>query len=200
MLIKKFLLLLFSVLLLASCGEVKNSRYRDTSHLETPPRMEIVERKKVDKAKDEKVKGLGNVVSLAGTNEQPVLKIKKLFDRSWNIVEQALQVGNIEVTDKNREQGSFYVSYDPDANHAGDQELVDKLTFFIFKDEYEEAKYKLSVVWRESDTEVSAKVVDQDNLKEMLEDDEDADDGDIDKGAKLIHSLYKIIRDDLPLN
>ena len=194
-----FLLLL---LLLVSCSDVKNTRFRDTSSLEMPPEMEVVEKPKVaiKENEDHIEKGLGDSVSLAGTDEKPVMKIKKLFDRSWTLVEQALKLGEIEVTDKNREQGIFYVLFDPDVQSSGDSESTDTLSFFFFEDEYEEAAYQIKVAWIESDTEVKVELVNQINT-DLLDDDEDKEafEGTVDGGGKLLNILYNIIKNDLPL-
>jgi len=192
-----FLLLLF----LVSCSDTKNTRYQDTSTLEMPPEMEIVEKPAVAEPKiieDIVDKGLGDSVVLSGPTEEPLIKIKKMFDRSWGIVEQALKLNEIEITDKNREEGVFYVNFDPDAQTSDGSELFDGMTFSFFNDEYEEAAYKLTVVWRESNTEVNAELAGQTNM-DMLNDDEDFG-GSVDAGAKLIKKLYKTIRDDLPLD
>ena len=165
--------------------------------------MEIVETEKGVEDKYEKLTntGLGDEnVSYTGSAEKPVMKIKKLFDRSWILVEQALKLSEIEITDKNREQGFFYVNFDPDAQGSKDTELIDSVSFFFFEDEYEAAAYKLIVKWNETDTEVTAELANQINT-DLLDDDEDKEDfeGSIDGGAELLKKLYKTIRDDLPL-
>jgi len=190
-----FLLLLF----LASCSEIKTSKYQDTTYLETPPAMAIIEKPKVVEPKqEEKVvdKGLGEQVSIAGTSQKPLIKIKKMFERSWDIVEQALKLNKIEITDKNRDEGFFYVKFDPDDEGS---ELLDNVTFFFFEDEYEEAAYKLTVGWQESDTEVEAELVNENNM-DIVDEEKGDFDGSVDAGAKLIKQLYKTIRDDLPLD
>lgn len=159
-----------------------------------------VEAKENEEDKDLTDKGLGDSVTLAGIDEKPVMKIKKLFNRSWTLVEQALKLGEIEITDKNREQGIFYVLFDPDAQGTGDSESTDTLSFFFFEDEYEEAAYQIKVAWIESDTEVKVELVDQVNT-ELLDDDEDtaAFEGTVNSGEKLLNILYNIIKNDLPL-
>ena len=204
MVFKKYFLLIIISLVLLSCAESRNSRYKDTSHLEMPPEMEIVETEPVVVGEYEKLTntGLGDeYVSYAGSAEKPVMKIKKLFDRSWVLVEQALKLSEIEITDKNREQGFFYVNFDPDAQGSKDTELIDGVSFFFFEDEYEAAAYKLIVKWNETDTEVTAELANQINT-DMLDDDEDMEDfeGSVDSGASLLKKLYKTIRDDLPLD
>ena len=198
---KYFLLILISSVLL-SCAESRSSRYKDTSQLEMPPEMEIVETEKVAVDKYEKLTntGLGDeYVSYLGSAEAPVMKIKKLFDRSWVLVEQALKLSEIEITDKHREQGVFYVNFDPDAGDSKDNELIDSVTFFFFEDEYDEAAYKLTVKWNETDTEVTAELVNQVNT-DLLDDEDEDFGGSVDSGTMLLKKLYKTIRDDLPLD
>ena len=203
MFFKNYSVLVFISLVLASCAETEKSRYKDTSHLEMPPEMEIVETEKVVVSEYEKLTntGLGDNVLYEGSPEPPVMKIKKLFDRSWVLIEQALKLSEIEITDKNREQGVFYVNFDPDARDSKDAELIDSVTFFFFEDEYDAAAYKLKVEWRETDTEVTAELVNQVNT-DLLDDDEDMEDFEesVDDGTKLLKKLYKTIRDDLPLD
>jgi len=198
---KKNWLVLLVPLLNTACSDSVNTRYKDTSHLETPPVLIIAEQpKQAIQAKDvDKKTGLGRVVSLSGPAAQPILKIKKIFDRSWNIVEQGLNLSEIEITDKNRDKGVFYVKFDPDQKLSKDSGVMDSLSFFFFEDEYEEAAYKLTVQWHDSDTEVSVEAIEQD--EDNFLDDEDGDfENSIDLGAMLINALYKTIKDDLPLD
>jgi outer membrane protein assembly factor BamC len=194
-----FFLALFS-LVLVSCAESKKSRFRDTSHLEKPPEMEIAETAKEVVAEEDKEissTGLGDeYVSYSDSAEKPMMKIKKLFDRSWILVEQALKLSKIEITDKNRDQGFFYVNFDPNA-----EESNDNVTFLFFEDEYDAAAYKLIVEWNETATEVTTELVNRVNTD--LPDEEDMEDFEgsvVDGGAKLLKKLYKTIRDDLPLD
>ncbi len=70
-------------LLTVACSGSSSARYKDTSDLETPPVMVIKETpKKLVKQEEElEKKGLGQIVSIAGSVKEPVLKIKKNFDR-----------------------------------------------------------------------------------------------------------------------
>lgn len=180
-------------LLITACSNTEKPRYQDTSHLEKPPIIIIAESPKKTELKKEDLAektGLGGVASISNSKTQPVLKIKKIFDRSWDIVEQALSLSEIKITDKNRDKGVFFVNFDPDQKES---------SFFSFDDEYEEAAYKLIVKWRDSDTEVTAELVDQDG-DDILDDGEDDIDDSTDSGSKLIKALYKTIRDDLPID
>ncbi len=200
---KKYWLAFLLPFLITACSSSHNAKYKDTSTLERPPEMDIIETTKAEVVAIEKeeLTGLGSIVSISGSDEKLVLKIKKMFSRSWNIVEQALNLAEVEITDKNRDKGVFYVTFDPDQQTEKDSGMIDKMTFFLFKDEYEEAAYKLTVVWHESDTQITAELIDKEveDLLDDGEDDVDAEDS-IDSGIMLIQSLYKTIRDDLPLD
>lgn len=198
---KKYWLLFLLPVLISACSDVKNTKYKDTSALEAPPVMKIAETPKVQFEEKEEAEntGLGDIVSISSSAEYPVIKIKKMFERSWSIVEQGLALSEIEITDRNRDKGVFYVKFDPDRLSSKDSGLLDKMTFFLFKDDYEEASYKITVVWRESNTEVSTELIDEvDN--DLLDDGEEDFESSIDSGGMLIKALYKTIRDDLPID
>lgn len=201
---KKISVLILISLLTVSCSSSKNSKYKSTEHLETPPKMKVIKTPKIpiENGKDEVIekKGFGESVLLDNENNKSTIKIKKTFERSWEIIDQALKLNEIEITDKNRDRGVFYVTYDPDDQSAGESTFIDKITFFIFNDEYVEADYKLTVTWRESDTEIIAEVVNTEK-NDLLDDGEDDDmKGTTDSGDKLLKALYKTIKDDLPVN
>lgn len=187
-------------LLTLSCSDSNQSRYKDTHHLEEPPQIKIVQKPKISEVAvktDIGDNGLGKGVLLVNVENKAILKIKKNFDHSWEVVDQALKLNEIEITDKDRGQGVFYVTYDPDDQQMGDTSLIDKMTFFMFKDEYDEAEYKLTVVWRESETDITAELVESET-NDLLDDGEDTDvDGTTDDGTMLLNALYKTIRDDL---
>lgn len=187
-------------LLLSACSSSESSRYKDLSHLEKPPVIIVAETTNKTPGKVDEIverKGFGEIVSLAGSAGLSQLKIKKIFDRSWNIVEQALNLKEIEITDRNRDEGVFYLKYDPDQGRDKEPGFFGK--FSLFKtDNYDEARYKLTVVWRDTETEVSVDLVGEDG--KVITDDLDYDEefeGRTDSGALLIKDLYKTIRDDL---
>ncbi len=198
---KSFWIFLLLTFFLSACTEVKSTRYRDTTGLEQPPEMEIVESAKVEPEQNEQenLTGLGNIVSLSREDGEAVILIKKIFDRSWDIVGQTLDLTQVEVTDKNREQGVYYVNFDADQQSSSDKGLMENVTFFLFKDDYEEAAYKLHVKWKENNTEIRAELVGQ-VKDDLLDDGEDDFEGEVDGGEKLMHLLYKTMRHDLPID
>jgi len=199
MVLKNSWLLFLIILFVGACSEAKNTRYKDTSVLESPPVMDIVEKPKAVVKETEKIEntGLGDVVKLVGSDEQPVIQIKKIFDRSWDIVGEGLKLSEIEISDKNREEGVYYLRFDPDNRSSKDSGLMDSMAFLFFTDDYDEAPYKLTVIWKDSSTEVTAELVDEQS-DDFLDDGKGDFDGSVDSGAKLIKALYKTIRDDLP--
>jgi hypothetical protein len=199
--IKKNGALILMALCIGACSESKNPKYKDTSLLEKPPVMPIVAKQKdrveeSEEEQDEK-KGLGDNIILTEFEQKPIIKIKKNFDLSWNFVEQALQLKDIEISDKNREKGIYYVTFDPD--EQSDSTLADAMTFFLFKDDYAEAAYKLTV--KEKATDNSEIIIEHIATEEndLMDDDGDDFDGTIDEGVMLMNTLYKTIRDELEI-
>ena len=174
--------------ILIACSDAK-PKYRDTTDLEIPPRLVITERPS-GTGKDEVQKDLKEYVFLDDVENPPILKIKKLFDRSWNLVGQALDKKKIEITDKNRDQGVYFVKYDPSADLG---KVFGNVKLFFFEEEYGEAEYKLSIAWHETETEVRAVLIAQQETSFDDEDDEELGDA----SAKLIKTLYDTINDEL---
>ncbi len=193
--------LIFVTLLCVSCVDVKSSQYKDTSELEQPPQMEIVVKKKAEVTSEEEQndQGLGSRVTFSESTGKSAIKIKKLFNRSWNIVEQALKLNDIEIKDKNRELGVFYILFDPDELSDREESVLPNFAFSFFQDDYDKAAYKLLVIWKESVTEVTADLV-EDDVSDLLDDDEDELGNDADGGKILLKTLYKTIKEDLPIN
>ena len=200
---KKIVLLVS--LCLISCSETKSNRYQDTSHLEAPPQLIITEKPKApteeeSESKESESKGLGDYVLFDQSEKQAFITIKKHFPRAWNIVTQAIELNNIEITDKNREQGIFYVTFDPDSDESEDSTFIDTMTFFFFKDEYKEANYKLTVSKQENSVQVTAELNDVKEDDILLDDEGDDFDALVDDGTKLLKTLYGTIKNDLPVN
>ena len=187
-------------ILLSSCSH-RDIKYQDNSQLEMPPTMAITKqmRQQSRPTITEPQTGLGSAVWFAEQANKPTIHLKKSFARSWNIVQQALKLNEIEITDKNRDEGIIYVLYDPDTSESGVFNLVN---FFLFKDTYSEASYQLNIAWQQTATDITVQLM-SDNGKNMLtdveEDNEDANQP-ADGSLELSRLLFKIIKDDLPLN
>ncbi len=174
----------FFTLFFSACSDVQQ-KYRDTTELETPPQVIVAGAASADKPFEAREKPKV-FVFLDDTVSPPVLKIKKLFDRSWNLIDQTLTEKEIEVTDKNRDEGVFFLKYNPD-DHS-DKHVFGNIRMFIFEPEYQNSEYKLSLAWRETETEVRAEMIRPENIV-LDEDEEEPEDG----SEKLIQALYDAI-------
>ena len=181
---------------LVSCGTTEEVRYRDTSMLEKPPTLisnrPVEEQKEADsnsEPEEEAKTGLGTKVYMTDSNPL-LLIIKQPFDEAWSTLAQALKQQEIKVTDRNREEKAYYVTYDPDSYESVN-------IFSLFNSEYTEESYLLKLEARDSETAISAEMV-EDAKKSSLSDNKD---GYYDKptdGAEiLLKSLHQTLRDDL---
>ncbi|KAF3978522.1 MAG: outer membrane protein assembly factor BamC [Methylococcales symbiont of Iophon sp. n. MRB-2018] len=186
--------------MISACSGLNGARYQDTTDLEVPPKLEIVEKPKLLSTEKDKVKNkdLSGVVVLAGTKQKPVIKVKKLFYRSWQLVEKALKLNKIKVKDKNRDLGVFYVIFPSEDIQSG-RIFSSIKSIFSAEENHSKAGYKLTVVWDENNTVITAEFV-QEESDGLLDDDEDIEDFEAatkDNAATLIKALYKTIKDDL---
>lgn len=176
---------------LVSCGTTEEAHYRDTSMLERPPTLvankPANEQKEADsnsEPEEEAKTGLGTKVYMTDSNST-LFVIKQPFDEAWNTLAQALKQQDIEITDRNREEKAYYVTYDPDDYDPGS-------SFSFFKDDYAEEDYLLKLEARDDGTAISAEAVDKTNP------DNSSDDGRPTDGAgRLLKSLHETLRDDL---
>ncbi|CAA9891972.1 conserved hypothetical protein [Candidatus Methylobacter favarea] len=194
--------LLFACVLV-SCGTPDESRYRDTGMLERPP-VVVVEKKAGnqvetdDSAVSSRKKaetGLGTEVYMAASTP-PVLIIRQPFDKAWETVGQALKQNNIKITDREHDKGLYYVTYDPDRQGFEDASIFGKITSF-FSNQYDEQGYQLIVDRKDSETQISAEMV-EDTEKSHVSDHQDGyyDKKPADGAEKLLRSLYKTLHDD----
>ncbi|WP_081679142.1 outer membrane protein assembly factor BamC [Methylobacter luteus] len=176
---------------LVSCGTTEEAHYRDTSMLERPPTLvankPANEQKEADsnsESEEEAKTGLGTKVYMTDSNST-LFVIKQPFDEAWNTLAQALKQQDIEITDRNREEKAYYVTYDPDDYDPGS-------SFSFFKDDYAEEDYLLKLEARDDGTAISAEAVDKTNP------DSSSDNGKPTDGAgRLLKSLHETLRDDL---
>ncbi|MGR9101261.1 MAG: outer membrane protein assembly factor BamC [Gammaproteobacteria bacterium] len=82
------------------------------------------------------------------------LQLDEPFDKSWRIVGKAISHQSLEIVDRNRAEGIYYVQYDPDAQEIEDGSLWDELVFFFGKDKSQEKEYHIRLVETEGLTEV----------------------------------------------
>lgn len=191
------------VLGLSACADT-TKKYRDTSELERPPELEIVvtqsEQLNESTQDSEKslTKELRNLVSLQDDSH---LIINRSFDVAWLVLEKLLTLSGIEITDRNREKGQYYVVFDPDTAEKNRKESENLFTGLFSLDNYPKGRYVLTFYENPKSVKISAEFL------EYTEGRYSAQDGSAEKTpadngvAKLLKKLYSTLDDDLlPVN
>lgn len=194
--IKKTSLFIGILLLTTACSN--RHATADNTDLEKPPRLEIKVMPKAAVIEADVDNGLGDAVSLIDAKR---ISLKQPFEQAWNTVETVLQFNQIEITDRNREKGEFFINYDPDNARRKNNDVIGDVAFFLFKDEYTEAPYKIIITESEQTVEITAHKREYIQL-DLLDDGEELEfDDEVDDGAdKLIRHLYVTLKNDLPLD
>ncbi len=112
------------------------------------------------------------------------LTIVQPYDRAWARVAKALNGKAFDVSDRDRDSGMFYVSYDPDYEQSGWEKAA---SFFTGGSEMEN-DYKLKLTDNETVTEITAELIADDAFDEGNYSDPDTE------VEKFLTALYKILR------
>lgn len=203
--------LLFSLpaLFLAACTDT-SEKYRDISHLELPPTLAvehvggaaadpatIAPKSKAEKSEEAAPQNkansdLDNLILIVGGEQKPRLQMKTRFERAWDLVNNALRSAEIEVVDKNRDQGVFRVRYVAGGEGKG-RGFMSSITSF-FSDKFEDIEYTLTLDKDKKITETRVeKVVNND--QEAGSNDKEAFNKD--DTASLVKLLHKTMIADL---
>ena len=185
---------------LVSCSTSGN-KYRNTENLERPPAIEInvsetPERAPVDSvATSEAIKkGLDDQVHLDVSPGASTLVINKPFEQAWFILGVLLKQLDIEITDRNRDQGYFYVRYDPDIDYSKKRGFWDGIQSMFSEDSYAERIYALKLLESFGETEVTAGIAPESEDKPeaaVVVEEDDAKEG----SDSLITLLYRTLRE-----
>lgn len=147
-------------LLLVACADGP-SKYRDIKHLEMPPTLAI-ERNTSAPIKSSRSSAsststtsssetkskpassdLDKLIYLTGDDQHPVLQLKTRFDRAWDLINHGLQLAEIEVVDKNHDEGKIRVRYVADQASKGRGFMSSVSSFFT--DKFEDTEYTLTL-------------------------------------------------------
>ncbi len=168
--------------LLAACADTSD-KYRDIQHLELPPTLAIehtasapVETESQTTPRKKSI--LEGIEQLAEKDGKPILQINTRLDKAWELTETALKLADIEILDKNRNELTFQVNYDPDGSGL--------LT--LFNDQYYPADYTLTVTEAITGIEVSAKLAEKAVNGETQH-------GYNDASAELIKRLHQVLQE-----
>lgn len=146
-------------LLLVACADSPD-KYRDIKHLEMPPTLAIERNTSAPvkssrnstsststSSSETKSKpansDLDKLIYLTGDDQHPVLQLKTRFDRAWDLINHGLQLAEIEVVDKNHDEGKIRVRYVADQASKG-RGFVSSVTSF-FTDKFEDTEYTLTL-------------------------------------------------------
>jgi hypothetical protein len=182
---------------LIACQPPKN--YQDNTQLESPPALAIATSiNEPPVTETVSATGLNTAVILEGKHH---LTLKQPFEKAWTTLAEALAFNNIIISDRNRETGEYFIDYDPDNTTPKNTGLLDKIAFFLFTDDYEKARYKLTVTKNSHGVKIVAEKLDAIEM-DLLDDGEDIkfDDKIGDGAEKLTRYLYNTLKNDLPLN
>lgn len=187
--IKNLSTLLLLAATAASCTTAED-KYKSTDMLERPPTL-IGIKPAVPPSDDaetppkEAKAGLGDEVTMTEANP-PRLRINQGFARAWSTIASVLTQEKLEITDRNRDKGLFYVTYDPDSYKPDDAGFFSSL---LPTNEYPEEGYVLNLQGQGGGTEITAEAAN--NTALSAEEDATPADG----AEKLLKTLYKTLRD-----
>ena len=183
----------------ASCAS--SQKPKEFEGLERPPQMikppsEIqsqpadTEPEGEDAAMDVEEKKLNRNVQLTSVSgSDTTIRILEPFDQAWLLVVKALNDDSVfKVTDRNRDQGVFYVNYNP-GNH--DQTLWNNTVDFLTGGSESEGDYYIRLVESGQNTDVSAEMIVEEDF-----DDEGDNFADPESGVeKFLNALYIVLQE-----
>ena len=193
----KFISLTSVLSLIIACGG--GHQYQNNASLEQPPTLKIEQSINSPAVTETNINtGLNDAVTLMGTNR---LHLKQSYEQAWETLATALAFNNIEVSDRNQEAGEYFINYDPDNTRSKNTGLLDDISFFLFKDDYAKAAYKITLTKISQVVEIRAEKLAAIEM-DSLDDGEDItfEDKTNDGADKLIHYLYRTLKNDLPLD
>jgi uncharacterized lipoprotein len=190
---------------LTACATNTSGKYRDTSELERPPELEVSTEKTARASEDSKPDsaateskadstaktrtGLGDAVSL---EDESHLILNRPFDEAWTLLDKALKLSGMEISDRNREKGQYYVVFDPDTTELKNGEEPSLLTTFLTDNNYPKGRYLLTFYENPRSVKISVEFL------EYPASENESEATLSDKGvAKLLKKLYTTLHDDL---
>lgn len=190
-------------LLLVACADSPD-KYRDIKHLEMPPTLAIERNTSTpvkssrssaaststsnSETKPKSASDLDKLIYITGDDQHPVLQLKTRFDRAWDLINHGLQIAEIEVIDKSRDEGKIRVRYLAGQETKGNSFISSIGSLFGGKD----SEYNLTL---DKDSKITGVHIDKVATNENLQD--GAEDISTNDAAKLASLLQTIIKTDL---
>ncbi|MGR8934769.1 MAG: outer membrane protein assembly factor BamC [Gammaproteobacteria bacterium] len=91
------------------------------------------------------------------------LQINEAYEKAWLIVSKALTHKAVEITDRDRSQGVFFVEYDAEKYQVKDGTIWDELMFLFGSSESHEQPFRVRVI--ENDTRSEVAVTDENDAE-----------------------------------
>lgn len=133
--------------LLVACSPTVD-KYQDIKQLELPPALAVeqsVNNNKGKESRENKLKfdnaDLEKLIQITGDEQKPVLQMTARFDRTWDLVNNALRIAEIKVIEKDRDKGSILVHYIANQEEHSARETV--FSFFTSSDE--DTQYTIAI-------------------------------------------------------
>ncbi len=193
----------FLTILVSACSSLpdKEKEYQLTS--EIPPLIlpDDISNKEAKTFSNQDI-GFGRSVELIENNEDvdreesilldlgkysdgtALVRIGDVIQRSWRIVGKALSRHSIEITDRDELERIYFVQYDPDFKKIEDGSLWDEFLFIFGSDPANDKKFGVKLVESGDFTEIIVLDSEEEPVSEG-------------PGLKLLHLLYKTIKEDL---
>lgn len=126
------------------------------------------------------------LMEIAGSNTK--LEILEPYEQAWALVAKALKYDSaFEITDRNRDGGVYYVTYNPDEHGSS---FLSKFSFLTGGSE-SEGSYYLRLVENGPNSEVTAEMIVEDDFDDELDSIVDPDTG----VEQFLTALYKALRE-----
>jgi len=184
---------------LVSCSDTGN-KYRSMENLERPPEIAINTGASSEPTAGASVttsesikKGLDDQVHLDKSPTASTLVISRPFEQAWFILSVLLDQLGLEITDRNRDEGYYYVKYDPDRDYSKRQGFWDGMMSMFGEDNYAERTYSLKLVESYGETEVTAGFAQESDDKPERET-EKQEDAAKDGPDRLLQALFQTLR------
>ena len=172
-------------LLLAACAPVAD-KYKDTRQLEIPPTLAVEHvansLQACNSGASSEASDLDRLIMIVGGETKPWLQFKAGFDRTWDLVDKAITKSEIEVVDKNHDDGTIRVKY------VADKQVQKGKSIFALFSSDAEAEYIVRV---DKDKRTTMVNVDKAPNAEQAQDKSEADN--VDDSAVLVRLLHQTI-------
>ena len=154
------LTLIFSFVMLAACSQFfpdKENDYvnsREIPALQIPPGMQA-EQQAVASEEVIVPLTLSKTIEYIDQGENNTyVRINSPFAHVWRLVGKALTERVVEITDKNRSIGTYYVQFVPEVQAVSDGSFWDEFVFFFGSDANQELPYQVFLTESEFGTDV----------------------------------------------